>query len=210
MKTYYDTNLNLPCTEMALQMKGYPSDETILASIGVYPITNIFPVYDKDTQDIEPEEIVVNHENHTAIQNFKIVDCNPIILQANLERVKNEKHKEALTKADESVSAYLSQYSDIEQLTFPQQQKEVEAYLLDSTSSTPSLDEIAENRGVPRLELIQKAISKVQLFTAMSAKIVGQQQKYEDMITSIINSSTLTLVEKIQQIREINIVYQVA
>lgn len=205
---YFDTKTNQVNTEAVIKLRGLPLDNVILAQAGIYPVNYNHATHDPDVEvDVPDGELIFNENTKTFTQNFKVEDLKDSILKQNLNRIAEKMKAKALKDADNVVQSYLSQFSEVEKMTFPSQQKEVEAWLADNTSATPVLDSLAEARGITREEQIQKAVAKVQLFVPLSAKIIGTQQKYEDDIKIIKENEAMNLKERIIAIKNLSFTY---
>ena len=76
----------------------------------------------------------------------------------------------------------MSIYPQVEQLTFAKQEQEARAYLLDDTTPTPLIDALASGREISKEDLIQKVISRADMFTTQVGYLTGVRQKYKDMV----------------------------
>ena len=208
MNNYYDTNMKQIQTETIVKMRGIPLDPMTLKQAGIYPISYLYASFDKDIEEQVPlGDIVFQESSQIYVQNFEVKELSENKLLQSLENISSRKKEEALKGADDAVSAYMAQFSEVEKLTFPNQQKEVEAWLADNTVATPVLDSLAEARGISREEQIQKAVAKVQLFIPLSAKIIGTQQKYEDDIKAIKEYESMSLKDRIITIKNLSFTY---
>lgn len=127
--------------------------------------------------------------------------------EEDLSRLVVEKSNEARIMADLVVAPYLSEFSDVEKQTWAKQQDEVAAYLADNSAPTPTLDGLAQSRGISREEMLEKAVAKVTAFEPLSVAIVGRQQAYEDMIKAIAADDEKTVSERIAEIRALEFDY---
>lgn len=90
------------------------------------------------------------------------------------------KIKEVHANADAFTTDYLQRYSEVEKETWSTQRKETDAWLLDNNSPTPKLDQLANARGIERLEFIQKVIDAINTLEDLSFQVVAAQQAKED------------------------------
>lgn len=99
-----------------------------------------------------------------------------------LEEAKAAKLKEINAACDAFLAVLTASYPANEVLTFDQQKAEADAVLADPSASAPLLTPLAAARGLDVTELAQKVRVKTEAFTAISGHVIGQRQKYEDML----------------------------
>lgn len=203
-KEYYNTVTGEVVTEVVLRARGAPMER--LASIGIYPLEHPAPDYDKVTQKLElvPERNLVDG---VFIQPYVAVELPLEDQERNLESFAKQRADEARAAADQATQDYLSDFSTVEKMTFEQQRLEVEAYKKNPSVATPTLDALAKERGIPREMQIQKAIVKVDAFTAMATVIVGTQQSYEDSIKTIAGDTAKSIQQRVDALRDLGFVY---
>lgn len=112
---------------------------------------------------------------------------------------KAEKLKEINAKAQDFVrkAAGFDDVPDYEIKTWQMQGAEAKAWKLNQSAPTPTLDLIAQTRGVPADILKQKAYEKTIKFERLTAFIAGKRQGYEDANKA---AKTLDDIEKINPI----------
>lgn len=112
---------------------------------------------------------------------------------------KAEKLKEINAKAQDFVRkvAGFDDVPDYEIKTWQMQGAEAKAWKLNQSAPTPTLDLIAQTRGVPADILKQKAYEKTIKFERLTAFIAGKRQGYEDANKA---AKTLDDIEKINPI----------
>lgn len=203
---YYNTNTNQVITRTLMDYMALPKDDTVLAQLGYFPVTYNYPTVDKELEHFVPEGELIREGDH-YVQNFKVLPNDDDTLKSNMNRIAEDKANEARSQADEVAKPYLADYSDVEKQTWPQQQLEVKAYLQNNEVATPTLDSLAEARGISRELMLEKAVAKVTAFEPIAAKIVGKQQAYEDEIKSITNNADLSLVDRINKLRNLFFTY---
>lgn len=106
---------------------------------------------------------------------------------------------EAFKRIDEQLQGALgnpvnNSYSRVEQDTFPYQRLEVEAWLKDNSALTPTIDQIAESRGVTRDIQIAKITAKTDYLTNLTNTNIGKAQGLKDQVKA---SSDLDLINSI-------------
>lgn len=196
---YYQPANGKMVTRTLMNFMGLPRDDTVLAELGYYPVTYAYPTIDGDVEGMLPEEI--QNVKGVYVQTFKVVEYGEERLQQNLARVARDKANEARSAADQAVAPYMEEFSSVEKQTWPRQQEEVRAYLADNSAPTPTLDGLAEARGISRNLMLEKAIAKVTAFEPISVAVVGRQQAYEDAIKAIANDEGRTLADRIKAIK---------
>lgn len=87
-------------------------------------------------------------------------------------------------KGNEILEKIASPYQPSERETWPYQREECQAYYRDNMASTPFCDTIAEARGIPRGLFLEKVKENMDLFSSVSAQILGVQQALLDAIWS--------------------------
>ena len=85
-------------------------------------------------------------------------------------------------------------YPDREIRTFDKQESEARAYAADATASTPLLSALAQARGIPLSELVERVLAKADAFAVASGSIIGQRQALEDRLDAC------TTLEEVQGI----------
>ncbi|WP_374044404.1 hypothetical protein, partial [uncultured Bilophila sp.] len=65
---------------------------------------------------------------------------------------------------------------------------------------TPTLDALAQARGITREDQLAKAKAKVEAFVPLSAFIIGTQQRYEDQIKVIAADAGKTPAERMAEL----------
>lgn len=195
-------------TELTLKRTGLRvSDLDIVRQAGWAPVQYVYPSYDSDIEEIIPEPLTV--EGGNAAQHFRVEELPAEQQQANLARVAKEAADRARGGADQATAPYLSDFSTVEKMTFEQQRLEVEAYKQNQNVATPTLDALARERGISRMEQITKAIAKVDLFAQVSSVVVGKQQSYEDAIKTVKNDDTLSIRARIAALRGMTFDYTI-
>lgn len=195
-------------TELTLKRTGLRvSDLDIVRQAGWVPVQYVYPSYDSDIEEIIPEPLTV--EGDSATQHFHVEELPAEQQQANLDRVAKEAADRARDGADQATAPYLSDFSTVEKMTFEQQRLEVEAYKQNQNVATPTLDALARERGISRMEQITKAIAKVDLFAQVSSVVVGKQQSYEDTIKTVKNDDSLSIRARITALRDMTFDYTI-
>ena len=204
MKVYYSPSKGQKYTESYLESIGFSLTEEVLKNAGYFEVVNKIPPYDKLLQKIIPDNLI--QEDNRFIQTFRVENLNNEELVPILEMYASERKKEARQEADNVASQYTGNASSTERMTFDQQRTEVEAWVLNPNAETPTIDKLAESRGISRIELLEKARVKIEEFKNKTLEIVGKQQGYEDRIKEIVNGDGLER-EKILELRKLQFLY---
>lgn len=109
-----------------------------------------------------------------------------------------QKRAEILNGSDTILTILTEGYSENEKLSWPKQEAEAIAYSNDNTTPTPLLTAIAARRGITLDDLVSRVLENVRLSTIITGDILGQQQKFEDM---------LRVATSIEEIQQIDVVY---
>ena len=100
-----------------------------------------------------------------------------------------------INSAFESAAAALTAgYPPTECLTWPDQHRETLAWQANNATPTPYLDALALARGMDRLEYVNRTVSKIAMFKAASAALVGKRQKLADQIAAATTAAACDLV----------------
>lgn len=100
----------------------------------------------------------------------------------SLDDAKAEKLNEINNKAEKVALSLIAGYPEFEMKTWPQQEAESLAWHSDPTTPTPMIDIMATKRGIDREVYLSKTYYKTTLFRVVSSSLVGQRQRYEDMV----------------------------
>lgn len=80
------------------------------------------------------------------------------------------------------VATLTAGYPASEIATWPNQQRDAQAWEVDPDALTPYLDGIADARGIDRLDLLAMTLTNVNLFLVATAKFTGTRQRLRDAI----------------------------
>ncbi len=93
---------------------------------------------------------------------------------------------DALNKQAQSIADLLTAgYPEFEKLTWETQRRESLAWSQDDTVPTPYIDVLALERGIDRVDYLQRTVAKTTAYEATAQKLVGQRQKFEDQIKAV-------------------------
>lgn len=208
-RQFYRAASSLILTEAALRAMGAPVDNPeLMAMSGFYPLEYQTVEYDPMLETVQAVG-ELQFDGAKYVQSMQKVDLPIEQQEASVKQYAENLAVVARKAADSAVSSYLTAYSDIEKLTFPQQRLEVEAHQKNNGVATPVLDSLAEQRGVPREEQIAKAAEKVAYFDLLTKTVVGKQQEYEDKIKAAAENGEKTPRERLAVLRAMQFDYTV-
>lgn len=129
------------------------------------------------------ESTISDAEAQSIIDNYS-----PIEYHRNLAVQRITKQAQEYIEANEPV------YPDSESRIFETQKQEANAYSLDSSAFTPTVDLIAFNRGVDRTVILSNVMSHVITDNELLATVAGKRQKALDDVWS---ETDYTKIDKI-------------
>lgn len=191
------------------EMMGIDVDnEALVRQAGFVPVLYPYPAYDNLFEYMTPDgDPRYDLSSKCYVQSFKVNALDDAVIAENLSRLAKDRANAARVAADAAVAPYMAEFSGVEKQTWAKQQAEVTAYLIDNSAPTPTLDGLAQARGIERSVMLEKAIAKVTAFEPLSVAIVGRQQAYEDQIKAIAANESKTLKERITELRELQFDY---
>lgn len=105
---------------------------------------------------------------------------NPPPTAGELQSARLKANNAAYSAATVAITA---DYPQLEKDTWPTQDKESKAWLVDPDNAlTPWIDRAALTRGIDRVEYLRRTLAKAQQFEMVSSYLTGTRQKYEDQI----------------------------
>lgn len=180
------TKYNLPSKDLSILRKVF----------GIYPRKTIEPKYDSRYEAITTESEGI--EDNEYVIRFKKRKLSDDVLLQNVTNYCNKKIQEIAEKADKHLKSYLSQYSNIEQDTWNQQEEEIK----NIDGKTPLIDALAENRNITKEEMAEKITKKIDYFNKVKIDVVTKAQKLREEVKNIKNSDILPS-EKFKQIDDL-------
>ena len=100
----------------------------------------------------------------------------------------DEKVSELDLALEDSLSTLNSRYSQAEKDSFGWQRREAEAWDLDNSALTPRLDALALARGMGRIPVINKVLSRIQNIDSIYWGRLGRKQKRCDRVKNLSKS----------------------
>ena len=165
----------------------------------IKPETNEYPAYPVG-EDIDGYSVVVESqpefdpETQFAIelmpefidgewrQRWEISALDPVNAEEALSSARTAKLSEILSKSDYAQLELYSNYSAGEKLSWSRQEEEARELLADENAAAPLLRVISSVRGMDLTELRDKVLANAQAYAQSSGSIIGQQQRFEDMV----------------------------
>jgi len=114
--------------------------------------------------------------------------------EATLDELKLEKIAQLKAFAQNLKDSKMTAYWDYDIATFSDQKRDFINYEIDNTSATPTLDDIAMSRGIPRETFIAKVAKNIK----EERWLVGNSQRVEDLI----NAATIEQLNELDLVQE--------
>lgn len=120
---------------------------------------------------------------------FPAIDASVLIVRAQAR----------INRAYESAVAYVTaEYTASERESWPKQENEARAWLVDNNANTPWLDAAAQARGISKADLVSKITENADLFISTSGSLTGKRQNLRDQILALGDSPTKEQLDAIQ------------
>lgn len=98
----------------------------------------------------------------------------------------------------DAINTITAGYSEDEVMSWPKQEAEVRAWLLDADAATPWIDGAVAGRSITKAELVDKIIAKAALFARLHGELTGKRQNLRDRIAALADSSPQQQLDAIQ------------
>jgi len=92
--------------------------------------------------------------------------------------------------------AILKQYPKFEVDTWQNQLRDANSYIADNNATVPTLEALATQRSITKLDTANKILSKAAVFEAFSGKQAGERQRLEDLIDDAETVAELNAIPK--------------
>ncbi|GFM37721.1 hypothetical protein [Desulfovibrio psychrotolerans] len=102
----------------------------------------------------------------------------------DVDAARSAKRREIVSRADAFMATLTANYSEHEKLSWSKQEAEARALSVDPDAAAPLLTGIAATRGIGLLDLRDRVLANVATYEAVSAAVLGQQQRYEDQLAA--------------------------
>lgn len=96
---------------------------------------------------------------------------------AYLNKINNE--------CDATLNQMKQSYPDSEVRTWDRQEAEARAFIADSNSTTPLIDNLSTSREIDKTELANRIVAKANMWATVAGQIIGARQKLEDNIENM-------------------------
>jgi hypothetical protein len=107
-------------------------------------------------------------------------------------------HARISTSYDTSVNTMTQGYPSEEIASWPKQETEARAWLLDSSSPTPWIDGAVIGRGIVKPDLVSKIIQNADAFAPVHGELTGKRQMLRDQIDALGTTPTQAQLDAIQ------------
>ena len=168
----------------------YDAQGIYCSAVDVDPLGAIPPM----SAPIAPPETTGSEVAAWSGSAWVVLPERPPVPGPTLADAKATKSTEILTGSDAAMNLITSSYSENEKLSWPKQEAEAKALLADPNAPAPLLRGIADTRGIALTTLRDKVLANVEASEALTALILGTQQRYEDAVKAA------TTVEEVQAI----------
>ena len=129
-------------------------------------------------------ELDISQEDLSTLIGKQYIDSTTIVdyvkVPETVDEAKDIKKQALREVADNLYYSDLENFSLLESSSFTSQELDYKAYKADETAPTPTVDAIAEARGIDRVVLLEKIGTAVEARNAL----VGWQQRVEDLINA--------------------------
>lgn len=119
-----------------------------------------------------------------------------------LEELKAAKLAQINEGCQSALAALTPTYPEKELLTFERQEREARALLAGDGSDVAHITAIASGRGIPVEELARKIVAKADAFSLASGLLIGQRQKWEDMLKDAKTKEDVTAIQPVYSLPE--------
>jgi hypothetical protein len=89
------------------------------------------------------------------------------------------KINQIIIKCSDAIKSIVKTTPEFEQATWPKQESEARAWLLDNEAFTPLLDGMIETRGDTKEYLVGKIIEKADIYAIEVGRLLGEKQRLE-------------------------------
>lgn len=99
---------------------------------------------------------------------------------------------------ENAIAAVRNGYPESEILSWTKQEIEARGWLANNNINTPFIDALAAARSVDKADLVNRIITKVDIFTQLSGTIIGKRQALEDAVNDLPEDATPDQIGAIQ------------
>ena len=120
-----------------------------------------------------------------------------------LEELKAAKLAQINEGCQSALAALTPTYPEKELLTFERQEREARALLAGDGSDVAHITAIASGRGIPVEELARKIVAKADAFSLASGLLIGQRQRYEDLLEDAPTKEAVAAIQPVYTLPEV-------
>lgn len=120
-----------------------------------------------------------------------------------LEELKAAKLAQINEGCQSALATLTPTYPEKELLTFERQEREARALLAGDSSDVVHITAIASGRDIPVEELARKIVAKADAFSLASGLLIGQRQKWEDMLKDAKTKEDVTAIQPVYTLPEV-------
>ncbi|MCI7506821.1 hypothetical protein [Desulfovibrio piger] len=120
-----------------------------------------------------------------------------------LEELKAAKLAQINEGCQSALAALTPTYPEKELLTFERQEREARALLAGDGSDVVHITAIASGRGIPVEELARKIAAKADAFSLASGLLIGQRQRYEDLLEGAQTKEAVAAIQPVYTLPEV-------
>lgn len=120
-----------------------------------------------------------------------------------LEELKAAKLAQINKDCQSALAALTPTYPEKELFTFERQEREARALLASDGSDVAHITAIASGRGIPVEELARKIVAKAEAFSLASGLLIGQRQRYEDMLEGAQTKDDVAAIQPVYTLPEV-------
>lgn len=120
-----------------------------------------------------------------------------------LKELKAQKLAQINEGCQSALAALTLTYPEKELLTFERQEREARALLAGDSSDVAHITAIASGRGIPVEELARKIVAKADAFSLASGLLIGQRQRYEDLLEEAQTKEAVAAIQPVYTLPEV-------
>lgn len=113
---------------------------------------------------------------------------------ASLDAAKAAKIAEVNAACEQALAEIRAQYPQAEIDSWPQQEREAQAWQADNTAETPLLDAISVARGVAKPDVVAKVLINAAAFKIQAGAAFGRRQALRDQIDAATTVREVVLI----------------
>lgn len=119
---------------------------------------------------------------------------------AQLAAARAERCAAAAAEAGRRLAELSTAYPEREIASWPQQVREAEALQADESAAAPLLDALASARGLDRIDLAARVLTKADAYAQASGAIIGARQRIEDLLDAATDAAAVAAVPSLGEL----------